>query len=145
MAETTNRTPHFKPADLRAMSYDELSDLRATVELDVLQIKDSLTKAKNEVITEGRYADPDWYRRATFAAKAKGRLLQMLQAEMGRKKRSLHAANALDHKSWAECFVTVARRMLEKGVFDHLADLTREEQSGTPDGVEAVLTVEKVE
>ncbi len=116
------RTPPLDPEAISEMSYEELSALLPGLELDAAQIRASLEEARSKVATGGGYSDPDWYRRANFALRMKGREMQMVQRELGVKKREQAkdnvTASASESTSWERKFVYAARSFLSKKDFD---------------------------
>ncbi len=68
--------------DIKIADSEELLELKSIIDGDILAINDQLGKARTERITNGTYADPDWYRRAMTAKGAKGQLSQRIQNEL---------------------------------------------------------------
>jgi hypothetical protein len=109
------------------MSTDDLDALEAeharmleekeANDLEIASIKAQLIEARAQVWTSGEYADPDWLRRATYAAKQRGQRSQTLQrriGESGRLIRKLQAAR------FERCFVDAARTALDPSTFERV-------------------------
>ena len=90
------------------MSYDverlenrlrPLGERRLQIESELQEINDQLDYAKRNVMVNGQYADPDWYTRAQYARKMKGREHQKLLRECADLKRDLSRAK---HEAYRE-------------------------------------------
>ena len=74
-------------SELSGLTEEGLLELKELIDEDLLRIGNQLLRAKQEVITNGMYADTDWYRKATFAKKIKGQLSQKIQNELRKRRR----------------------------------------------------------
>lgn len=93
---------------------DEMEELNETS----ASIKDQIAKAKDVRATTGEYADPDWFRRATFALRATGRDLQGLQSRLGDVNREIRKLNAATNDRTPERkFIYIAKRILAPSVY----------------------------
>jgi hypothetical protein len=80
------------PPDLLNASIDDLLQVKLLVDGDSSNIEAQLVEARGNAFRDrNQYADPEWYKNATIAKKAKGRLSQMIQLEIGRKRREAYA------------------------------------------------------
>ncbi len=124
------RLPPIDQDAITAMADHELVDILPQLELAVALIRDSLQEARTKVVTERVYSDPDWYRRANFALRMRGREMQMVQREMGKRKR----ARAVEHKeapdlaalTWERQFVKTAKVMLTGELYTALCNAATE-------------------
>lgn len=103
------------------LSRDELVDLKNDLESDMDGIRMQLEDAKTDLITEGKYADRDWYVRANRALKIKGRHCQRIQQRLGK----LKANKPQVLRPLAECFMDVARETLDTGLFQEILEDAR--------------------
>jgi hypothetical protein len=71
---------------LEEAEYMELLDLKTVVDDDIGHIAAQLSQARADRLTNGEYADPQWYHRATTAKRIKGQLSQRIQNEIRRRK-----------------------------------------------------------
>jgi hypothetical protein len=75
--------------------------------------------AKCRVHYDGTYADPDWFSRATFALKAKGREHQALLLEFGSRRKE---ARRLYNGSVERAFIVAAARYVDQKTFQAIMD-----------------------
>ena len=99
-------------------SMDELEELRNALESDMARIRMQIEEAKTRVIERGEYSDGDWFRRANYALRQKGREHQNVLREIGRLNRERRASQAT---TFEKAFIDAAKRRLDKAVFADLA------------------------
>lgn len=120
------KTPPLTPEAISAMSLNELNDARSDLELTANLIKNSLQEAKQNVYLHANYSNPDWYRRATFALRMKGREMQLLAREMGKRKRARSeenkAASDAGSLTWERNFVRVAKQILDRETYVNICE-----------------------
>jgi uncharacterized protein HemX len=99
------------------MELDRESLLRQKehLEQEMDQVRDQIERAKVRQIETGKYADPDWWRRANQVLRIKGRQVQAIQNELGGLKK--HKAS-----TWERAFVEAAERRLDPEVYQTLRD-----------------------
>lgn len=103
--------------DVTEMSTDALEKRLGEVMRELAEVKTQIDFAKSEAAENGNYSDPDWFNRARHAVRMKGREHQLIQAELGkRKKDERRAFNAKAER----CFIDAARRRLEPELFADL-------------------------
>lgn len=112
--------------EIRSFDPESLTDKELNNLIDELQrqsdmINVQLKEARRTVATEGVYADPDWYARATSArtyfVRNKEKLIQIRAARAKARKESTN--ERFNHQ-----FVNIARQVLPAEQFEHLIDLT---------------------
>lgn len=96
------------------MTVAELDELEMLLFDDLTSIKDSLDHARTNLITDGEYADPDWYRRAQTARRIKARQIAMVQRE---RKGLRQAENRARGGRLPEFFMDAARLILNEKAF----------------------------
>lgn len=103
--------------DVTKMSTDELEKRLRAVMQELAEVKTQIDFAKSEAAETGNYSDADWFNRARHAVRMKGREHQLIQAELGkRKKEERRAFNAKAER----CFIDAARRRLDPDLFSDL-------------------------
>jgi len=110
-SSTDNEIEKLEVEHARMLEEKEANDL------EIAKIKAQLLEARAQVWSSGEYADPDWLRRATFAAKQRGQRSQQLQrciGESGRRIRKLYATR------FERCFVEAARATLDASTFERV-------------------------
>lgn len=107
---------------LEQMTLAEMEARRDVVEEEIAALKAKLDKARAERITTGKWADPDWYRRATARLRFTGIEHQKLTRRIAQVKREQRRAQVV---SVEQAFVGVAREILARGDFDAIMDSAR--------------------
>jgi Tat protein secretion system quality control protein TatD with DNase activity len=99
--------------NLQQLPLDELIAESDRVIARLTETKRQLDEAKAYRLTTGEYADPDWYSRATHAARLQGRLHQTLLQVIAEKKSELRAKKT-EEKNTSDnaAFVAAARQLL---------------------------------
>ena len=91
-------------------------------------IKLQLQEAKGYTAETGDYSDNDWFNRATFAAKSKGRKIQKLQAELGEalKAEKLERMKSSDERSkvFERAFIYNASKLLPTDLYQMVLQKT---------------------
>jgi hypothetical protein len=105
--------------DLDTMTRAEILALKIDLEEQMDKIQQQIYDAKTRAHTHGEYADPDWFSRASYARKAKGRQAQKIQAYLGSMKRSRT-------NTFEKAFIDVARIHLQPETFQFLLDEARD-------------------
>ena len=100
-----------KKYDLSQMERRELLDLKSDVDESMSLIKVQLLEAKSMAASEGIYADPDWYKRASIALSARRRVSQNIQTELGERKTERNKSYT---QSFEQHFIDAARDLLHK-------------------------------
>jgi hypothetical protein len=95
---------------------------------NIAGIKAQLEAAKGKAVANGEYSDPDWFSRAQFALRMKGREHQMILTEIAaRRKEEKRKANDTVERR----FIDVARRRLDPELFGELMREAQEEGEQT--------------
>lgn len=120
----------YRPAE---MSVAELEQLEWGLSAELSAIKAELDGAKAERVQTGRYADADWFRRATEAQRIKGLQVQYvarLRAARARQERATFVA-------LAQYFMDAARYILNDKAFEAVyqeAEALKARAAGAPVG-----------
>jgi hypothetical protein len=110
-------------AELRAMSDDELQQLKLDLQEEISSIKGQLIEARARVHVTGQYSDSDWYRRANGAQRVKGNQYNAACAEQGRRRRELADKRraSLGENPFERAFVKAARELLSEDRFAYIS------------------------
>ena len=111
--------------DLDSTPVEELQEWHDKLDAETNKIRADVAMAKARVHTEGEYADPDWYQRATLALKMKNKQVETLRGAIGRRKKE-EARASRGRPSRAECFLAVCQESLDEGVFEKLMFLAEQ-------------------
>ena len=84
------------------------------VEADIAGIRSALDHAKGHYIATGEYADPQWFAKASSAARLQGVLKNTIQGRISVLKRQERLRST---RVVAEYFVDIARHRLDKDLF----------------------------
>lgn len=99
------------------ISTEELERRLHGVTQELAEIKTQLDFAKSDAAETGNYSDPDWFNRARHAARMKGREHQLIQTELGKRKKAERRAFNTNMERY---FIDAARRELEPHLFSRL-------------------------
>lgn len=99
------------------MSTEELDERLRAVTRELAEIKTQLDFAKSDAVENGNYSNPDWFNRARHAVRMKGREHQLIQTELGRRKKGERRAFNTNMERY---FIDAARRELEPHMFSRL-------------------------
>jgi hypothetical protein len=105
--------------DLATMSREDILILKLLIEEQIDKIKQQLHSARVNATLNCEFADPDWFARAMYAQKAKGRQAQRIQVYLGSMKKSRVVA-------LEAAFVDAARIHLSADSFHFLMDQAKE-------------------
>lgn len=94
---------------------EQLQDTQVILLEDMASIRYQLETAKSAAVMDGAYADPDWFRKASYALRMKGAQQQAIQTEVGRRKRLVQSSL----ETW---FVRIAREILEEDLFNEIME-----------------------
>lgn len=100
--------------ELSGLTHEELHQLRHKIYEDMISIKDQLETARSEFRRTGKYADPDWYRKANSALKFKQRDHQNVLLELSIRNNRRKENNA---SNFNNVFVQVAEETLDNDTF----------------------------
>jgi len=106
------------PDDLVAKSAEELLQIKLTLESDIDSIRAQIDAAQAKARETGEFADSDWWGRAKWALKSKGRQCQQIQLLLRQKNKA--AQGSLEN-----CFMTTARELLPAEQFQAILDTAR--------------------
>ena len=110
--------------EIANMTTEELEHQLVEVGGNLARVKTQLDYAKSEAAETGNYSDRDWFNRAKHAKRMLGREHQLIQAELGkRKKRESRSFNNTIERR----FIDAARRRLDPVLFSELMDEANEE------------------
>lgn len=111
------------------MTRDELLALKARLMDEMDDIQSQLDRAKARAAETGEYADSDWFRRAEFARKRRGRAVQKIDLALSRKKQ-------VTHRSFEAAFLDAARSVLTHDAFAAVTDAAHLllQEAGTGNG-----------
>lgn len=105
----------------------DLLALKDANDLEIARIKKQLEDARFSARTTGTYSDSDWYSRAQYALRMRGRDSQRFQQKIGDMNRALRQLNNAQVEL---CFVEAARRRLSGAEFlelwEHAKQLSAE-------------------
>lgn len=102
--------------DLSDMSRDELISLKNQLDSELDDIKLQIKSAESRAAATGVYADRDWFYSAIAARKKKGRQVQRIQQELGKRKRE----RGESLRSPYEFFVDIARARIDDDLFEEM-------------------------
>lgn len=97
------------------MTRDELLALKTQLMDEMDEIQSQLDRARARAAETGEYADADWFRRAEYARRRRGRAVQKIDLALSRKKKA-------DHRSFEAAFVDAARSVLTRDAFAAVTD-----------------------
>ncbi len=83
----------LRRSDLQNADVGQLQELKNEVDADTAIIDSQLDLAANKLRETGKYQDADWFTKAKLAKRLKGQLSQMIQTELGRRKKIQKDAN----------------------------------------------------
>lgn len=106
------------------MTLQQLEERCKEVELESASIKAKLAKARAEKHISGKWADPDWYRRADTRSRFLGVEHQHLTREIAARKRQAKAAS---NGSIERAFVGAAKAALPTEKFNLIMEVARAE------------------
>ena len=100
--------------DVSNLTREQILDMLPQLTAEMDEIRTQIEDAKAKAAATGDYADREWFRRAKYALRAKGRLHQQLQYRLGtlRKPKS--------PQSMAQHFIDVARETLSSDQFHQI-------------------------
>ena len=102
---------------LKAMSYQQLIELKEANLADLVSIKGQLDTASAEVKAGGLHSDPRWWSKTNAARAHKGFLDQAINRRLTELKRERAQAT---QSSLPQCFMEAARDLLTPEVFERL-------------------------
>lgn len=128
MALETKGLEHpLTPSELAEYSTDDLMEMREALTWDMTCIRDQLAQAAQQKEETGEYADRDWYRRAQFALRAKGKDCMGIQTEFSKRNRAAKVANTEVRTTFERAFMVIARRELDRDVYKGLLFVVNQE------------------
>lgn len=111
--------PGFDPASLATA--DEVQSAMIELDTELMAVKGHLEAAVARYHADGTRGDPDWFRRAKGAVRAKAFLRQRLQERLGQLRRAEKAAaHAVLGAQIERRFVDAAKLMLPRETFDEI-------------------------
>jgi hypothetical protein len=72
--------------DVQALGISDLLEQKNDLDAEIQMINNQIKEAKAKVWTHGEYADADWFRRAEYAKKVRGRYSQAIQLRIRKMK-----------------------------------------------------------
>jgi hypothetical protein len=104
-------------------------------------IENQISEAKARRWANGKHADPNWFQRAQAAVRIKKMQIQQLQnlrGEIGRKQKQLKRIyrEEVEGPTFERHFLKVAKKVLDKAVFDYLVRITRTELEELEEGID---------
>jgi hypothetical protein len=115
--------------DVNSLSREQILDMLPQLTAEMDEIRTQIEDAKAKAAATGDYADREWFRRAKYALRAKGRLHQQLQYRLGvlRKERSTQSTEV------EKQFVNVAREVLPDEQFHRILQTAMGRVNGDSD------------
>jgi hypothetical protein len=101
--------------DPDAMTREELLALKARLMDEMDSIQYQLDEAKAKAAETGEYADPDWFRRAEYARRRRGRAVQRIDMALSKKKQ-------FNRDAFEAAFVDAARSVLTRDAFSAVTE-----------------------
>lgn len=101
----------------------DLHSLKEANDVEIARIKKQLEDARFAARTTGEYSNSDWYSRAQYALRMRGRDSQRFQHKIGDMNRALRKLNNAQVEL---CFVEAARRRLERAEFEQLWEYAKQ-------------------
>lgn len=105
--------------NVKDMSTEDIELRLGDVTAEIAEIKAQIGKAKGIAAETGEYSDTEWFHRAQFALRLKGREHQALQLEFGRRRKEERRAR---NDSVERAFISVAKAKLDATTFRLLLD-----------------------
>ena len=109
-----------------ALTAEDMQEVFDRLEDEADAIADQLREAGAIKLKTGVYADPDWYRSAQHALKAKRKTQARIGRKMSQLKRETRAQRA---SSVTRLFVEIAKRVLPSGEWEDIMDEAIRENS----------------
>jgi hypothetical protein len=106
--------------DLTTLSGDELRDLKWEFTDRKADIDDQLQMARTEAKISGNYSEPDWFRRASSAARISGRNIMRIDRELHNRKRAKQV-------TFEHAFIDQAKILLELETFHLIMDAAHDQ------------------
>ena len=120
---------------LGGKTIDELLAEKLSLDERNTAIKNQISEAKAHWAATGRYADPDWYSRATSAQRIIGRKSQTLQLRISQLRREEKAQNFATSQETGErfkhAFMRLVRERLGEAEYVELRDAAKREAEGS--------------
>jgi hypothetical protein len=115
--------------DVDSLTREQILDMLPQLTAEMDEIRTQIEDAKAKAASTGDYADREWFRRAKYALRAKGRLHQQLQYRLGvlRKERSTQSTEV------EKQFVNVAREVLPDEQFHRILQTAMGRANGDSD------------
>jgi len=117
IAEDPDGRKRLSSEMLISMSDAGLDYLEESISKENIRIKDQLGRSKVEELDS-----PDWLRRAKSAKRFRGRELQLIARERGRRRK---VKSELSNQSWERQFVEIAKETLSSVDFQRIVDTIR--------------------
>lgn len=99
---------------VKNMSTEDIELRLLTITAEIAEVKAQIGRAKSAVMETGKYADSEWFHRASKALRLKGRLHQELQLEFGKRRKEQRAAY---NARVEQAFISVAKKNLDAQTF----------------------------
>lgn len=130
-----SRQTYVSPDALDTMGREELLRKKLDAETRLADIKGQIEKAEAEFHLTGKYADPDWYRRAKGAKRYAAIDLHEINTRLSELRKVEKAANVqrhavavkTKHVAFLHAFYRAAKAELTPEVFEALIELAHEQ------------------
>jgi len=121
--------PHTLAAEHLSEAVDFIKGAMTVVEEQIMSIANQIDSAQASVHIDGKYADPDWWRRVQQAQRHKGHDKQVLQNKLGAINKRIRQINFQEETMREErLFIAMAKKHLQEETYRMLWEYVKEEK-----------------